>query len=64
MYSGRFLSLMPVIIIGAMYLLNKKYFSYFFMTETKIIGIIALIGAAILIIVGSLVMNKIGKIEV
>lgn len=64
MYSGRFLSLMPVIIIGAMYLLNKKYFSYFFMAETKIIGIIALVGAAILIIVGSLVMNKIGKIEV
>jgi len=55
---------MPVIIIGAMYLLNKKYFSYFFMAETKIIGIIALVGAAILIIVGSLVMNKIGKIEV
>jgi len=64
MYSGRFLSLMPVIIIGAMYLLNKKYFSYFLMPETRIIGIIALVGAATLVIVGSLVMNKIGKIEV
>lgn len=64
MYSGRFLSLMPVIIIGAMYLLNKKYFSYFLMPETRIIGIIALVGAAVLVIVGSIVMNKIGKIEV
>jgi len=64
MYSGRFLSLMPLIIIGAMYLLNKKYFSYFLMPETRIIGIIALVGAAVLVIVGSIVMNKIGKIEV
>jgi tight adherence protein B len=64
MYSGRFLSLMPVIIIGAMYLLNKKYFEYFLMPETRIIGIIALVGAAVLVIVGSIVMNKIGKIEV
>ena len=64
MYSGRFLSIMPILILGAMYLMNRKYFTYFVMKESQPIGYIAMGMAATLIIVGSVIMNRIGKIEV
>ena len=63
-YSGRFLSVLPLLILGAMYLLNKAYIMRFFAPETRLIGLIALGAAAILIISGSFVMDRLGRIDV
>src|SRR5271157_4993187 len=64
MYSGRFLSLLPIIVLGVLYLLNREYMMEFFKPENIPCGYIALgIGAA-LIIAGYFVMNKLGDIEV
>jgi tight adherence protein B len=64
MYSGRFLSLLPLIVFGIIWLLSPDYMMTFFKPETGICGYISLgIGAA-LIISGYFVMNKIGEIEV
>jgi tight adherence protein B len=64
MYSGRFLSMMPFFIFGALWMLNKPYMMQFFNPETRIVGIIALVIAGIMIISGALVMRKIGNIDV
>lgn len=63
-YSGRFLSIMPLILMGALYVMNRDYMMLFFESETKIIGYIALGVAAILVFSGYMVMNKIANIEV
>ena len=62
-YSGRLLAVIPILLFGAMYALNRDYVSRFF-DEPKIIGITALIAAAVLIASGYFVMNKIAQIEV
>lgn len=64
MYSGRFLSLMPIIVILILYLLNREYMMEFFKPENVPCGYIALGFAAILIVAGYFVMNKLGDIEV
>lgn len=64
MYSGRFLSLMPIIVILILYLLNREYMMEFFKPENVPCGYIALSFAAILIVAGYFVMNKLGDIEV
>ncbi len=64
MYSGRFLSLLPLFVIGVLYLLNREYIMQFFKPESGVCGIAALIVAGLLIISGYFVMNKIGEIEV
>jgi len=67
MYSGRFLSLMPLIVMAILYLLNRPYMMEFFNPDnnaTLPCGYIALVCAAILIIAGYVVMNKIADIEV
>lgn len=63
-YSGRFLSMMPVILLVALYFMNRSYTMLFFAQDTKIIGYVALGMAAILIFSGYMVMQKIAKIEV
>jgi tight adherence protein B len=63
-YSGRFLSAMPVMIIGALYIVNRDYLMMFFEEETRLVGMIALGLAALLIVVAYFVMDKIAKIEV
>jgi tight adherence protein B len=63
-YSGRFLSIMPIILMGALYVMNRDYMMLFFAEDTKIIGYIALGVAAILVFSGYMVMNKIANIEV
>ena len=35
MYSGRFLSLLPVIVLGVLYLLNREYMMEFFKPENN-----------------------------
>jgi tight adherence protein B len=64
MYSGRFLSMMPLFIFGALWMLNKPYMLQFFNPETRIVGIIALVISAIMITAGYFVMRKISDIEV
>ncbi len=67
MYSGRFLSMMPVFVMGILYLVNRPYMEEFFKPENNAklpCGYIALACAAILIITGYVAMNKLGDIEV
>lgn len=64
MYSGRFLSMMPLFIFGALWVLNRPYMMQFFNPETRVVGIIALVISGIMIISGYFVMKKISSIEV
>lgn len=64
MYSGRFLSMMPLFIFGALWVLNRPYMMQFFNPETRVVGIIALIISGVMIISGYFVMRKISNIEV
>jgi tight adherence protein B len=63
-YSGRFLSILPVIVVGALALINKSYFNYYLMEDTKIIGLIVLVVCTIMIGSGYFVMQKIANIDV
>ncbi|NPV84813.1 MAG: secretion system protein F [Anaerolineae bacterium] len=62
MYSGRFLAMMPLFVVGILFLLNRQYIMEFF--SSGICGYIALGLAGILIISGYFVMNKLGEIEI
>jgi tight adherence protein B len=64
MYSGRFLSFMPILIALALWLLNRPYMMEFFNPETRIPGLISLSIGAIMIGSGYFVMQKIASIEV
>lgn len=64
MYSGRFLSMLPLFVIGILYLLNREYIMEFFQPESFPCGIIALVVAGLMIIGGYFAMNKLGDIEV
>jgi tight adherence protein B len=67
MYSGRFLAMMPIFVMGILYVLNREYMMEFFKPENNAgipCGYIGLACSAILIMVGYVVMNKIGDIEV
>lgn len=70
MYSGRFLALLPLILAGILWLVNRSYMMEFFNPESRVPGcvitpgMIALGIAAIMVMSGYFVMNKIGDIEV
>jgi len=64
MYSGRFLALMPVLVLLLLSVLNREYMMEFFKPDSGICGYIALGVGAFMIITGYFVMNKIGEIEV
>lgn len=67
MYSGRVLSLMPVFVMGILFLLNRPYMMEFFNAANNTplpCGYIALVCSGLLIIIGYFVMNKIGDIEI
>ena len=67
MYSGRFLSLLPIIVMGILYVLNPDYMMEFFKpinNATIPCGYIALGFAALLIIAGYFIMNKLAEIEI
>lgn len=64
LYSGRFLAVMPLIIMVVLWLVNKPYMMEFFNPETRIAGVIMLTIGALMIISGYFVMMKIAKIEV
>ncbi len=62
MYSGRMLSMMPIFVFFILFALNPDYMNEYFKHEAC--GYICLGVAALLIIIGYFVMNKIGDIEV
>ena len=67
MYSGRFLSLLPVIIMVILYFLSPSYMMEFFKPENNAgvpCGYIALGVAALLFVLGYFVMNKLGEVEI
>lgn len=64
MYSGRFLSMMPIFVILILYVLNRDYLMTYLDPESGICGYIALGVSAILIIAGYFAMKKLGDIEV
>jgi tight adherence protein B len=64
MYSGRFLAMMPLFVIGILYLLNRDYMMEFFKPESFPCGFIALGLALILIVSGYFTMNKLADIEI
>jgi len=64
MYSGRFLSMMPLIVIAILYLLNREYMMEFFKPESVPCGYIALGVGALMIAGGYFAMNKLADIEV
>ena len=61
--SGRLLSFMPVFLIGALYILNRDYIMQFF-EEPVWCGASMLGCSGLLIILGTIVMNKISDIEI
>ena len=67
MYSGKFLAVLPLFVMGVLYLLNREYMMEFFKPENNATipcGYISLAFSAILIAIGYFVMTKIGDIEV
>jgi len=62
-YSGRFLALIPLLLSLALWGINREYMMQFFI-EPKICGIGILALSAVMIVIGYLVMEKIGDIEV
>jgi tight adherence protein B len=64
MYSGRFLAILPLIIMLALWLLNKPYMMEFFNPETRLVGLIMLAIGATMIISGYFVMTRIATIDV
>jgi tight adherence protein B len=64
MYSGRFLSMLPLILLAMLYVMNKEYMMEFFKPESAPCGYIALGVAGLLIIGGYFAMNKLADIEV
>jgi tight adherence protein B len=63
-YSGKFLSLMPVLIALVLWVLNRPYMMMFFEEDTRMIGIPVLIFGALMVLAGAYVMGKISDIEV
>ena len=68
-YSGKFLSIMPLLIMGALFLLSRDYIMQFFLPENNNLfglpcGYMTLGVVAIMIAIGYFVMGKIADIEV
>ena len=62
-YSGRFLALMPIFISLALWGMNREYMQQFFQ-EPRICGIAMLSLAAIMLLFGYIVLNRIARIEI
>jgi len=62
-YSGRFLSFMPIFLAGALWLISRDYMMEFF-AEPLWCGMSILVCSGLLIVLGYLVMNKIADIEI
>ena len=63
-YSGRFLAMMPLLISGILWLVNRPYMMEFFNPETRVVGLIALGAGILMITTGYFVMTRIATIDV
>jgi tight adherence protein B len=64
MYSGRFLAMLPFILAGILWFLNRPYMMMFFDPETRLCGGIMIGVIFVLISVGYFLMTRIANIEV
>ena len=64
MYSGRFLSMLPFILAGILWFLNRPYMMMFFNPDTKLCGGIMIGLIFVLITTGYFLMTRIANIEV
>lgn len=64
MYSGRFLALLPLILMGLLWFANRDYLLTFFQPGNLLCGGIMLGIAAVMVFSGYLAMNKLADIEV
>jgi tight adherence protein B len=64
MYSGRFLALMPLILAGLLWFLNRSYMMSLFNPSTIYCGISVIVLAVIMVSTGYFVMTRIADIEV
>jgi tight adherence protein B len=64
MTSAKFLSAMPIFVVGALYFVQRPYIMEFFAPKTRMYGIPALICGGLMIMAGYFVMTKIANIEV
>ena len=64
MYSGRFLALLPLILMALLWFANREYLMSFFAPGDLVCGLIMLGIAAVMVISGYIVMNKLADIEV
>lgn len=63
-YSGRFLAMLPLILMGLLWFANREYLLTFFSPGNLLCGGIMLGIAAIMVASGYIVMNKLADIEV
>lgn len=64
MYSGRFLSILPLLLSGLLWVLNREYMMTFFEPTNRICGLSMLGCGGLMIAAGYFVMTKIADIEV
>ena len=63
-YSGRFLALLPLILMGLLWFANREYLMSFFSPGNLLCGGLMLGIAAVMVFAGYLAMNKLADIEV
>ena len=63
-YSGRFLAMLPLILMGLLWFANREYLMTFFKPGNLLCGGVMLGVAAIMVFAGYLAMNKLADIEV
>ncbi|MGD8458567.1 MAG: type II secretion system F family protein [Anaerolineales bacterium] len=63
-YSGKFLAVIPIVLSGVLWLVNRNYFMQFFSSDPAICGYAILGCSLIMIVLGWIVMNKLSDIEV
>jgi tight adherence protein B len=63
-FTGKLLSLVPVVILVLLWFINREYVMEFFKKENVLCGSIALGVAGVMIVIGYFVMTRISKIEV
>jgi len=63
-YSGRFLAMLPLILMGLLWFANRDYLMTFFLPGNLLCGGIMLGIAAVMVFAGYLAMNKLADIEV
>jgi len=64
MYSGKFLALLPLILMGLLWFANREYLMSFFAPGDLLCGIILLSIAGVMVLSGYIIMTRLADIEV